>query len=172
MAAARKGDGLRREGELASGDRARAPQRGSRAPWSRLAREGASIAAAVAIAALVLYALGIGCPIKFFSGVSCPGCGLTRAWLEALQLHFDVAFAYHPLFWAVPVAGALVLLWTYRGSRVALAFTVVLIAAFLGLWVLRMAVQGDLELFCTAAGAGDVVNVSAPGWMSLLPHGA
>ena len=34
---------------------------------------------------ILLYVTGIGCPIKFWTGVSCPGCGMTRAWLAALS---------------------------------------------------------------------------------------
>lgn len=70
----------------------------------RILRSCCALAALVAIVALVLGATGIGCPIKFMTGISCPGCGMTRAWLEALQLHLSVALAYHPLFWAVPLA--------------------------------------------------------------------
>ena len=29
---------------------------------------------------------------------------MTRAWLAALRLDFAAAFAYHPLFWVVPIA--------------------------------------------------------------------
>lgn len=43
-----------------------------------------------------------GCPIKLLTGISCPGCGMTRAWIQLLQLHPASAFSYHPLF-AVPV---------------------------------------------------------------------
>ena len=44
-----------------------------------------------------------GCPIKYFTGISCPGCGMTRAWIAALHLDFAGAFAFHPLFFTVPL---------------------------------------------------------------------
>lgn len=44
-----------------------------------------------------------GCPIHFFLGVSCPGCGMTRAWLALLHLDISGAFAAHPLFWLAPL---------------------------------------------------------------------
>lgn len=53
---------------------------------------------------LLLAAVGIGCPIKFVTGISCAGCGMTRAWLALLRLDVRTAFAYHPLFWLPPVA--------------------------------------------------------------------
>ena len=51
----------------------------------------------------VLAIAGIGCPIKFMTGISCPGCGMTRAWLSVLHIDFGSAFAFHPLFWILPV---------------------------------------------------------------------
>lgn len=50
----------------------------------------------------IFYITGIGCPIRWLTGISCAGCGLTRACLSALQLQFQDAFYYHPLFWVVP----------------------------------------------------------------------
>ncbi len=48
------------------------------------------------------------CPFDFLWGVSCPGCGMTRAFL-ALLLQRDIraAFYYHPLFPAVIIAAVL-----------------------------------------------------------------
>lgn len=42
--------------------------------------------------------IGIGCPIKFLTGVPCAGCGMTRAWICLLHLDIKGAFYYHPLF--------------------------------------------------------------------------
>lgn len=43
--------------------------------------------------------MGITCPILFMTGISCAGCGMTRAWMSLLRLDFKSAFYYHPLFW-------------------------------------------------------------------------
>lgn len=51
----------------------------------------------------IVYLLPFTCPILALTGIPCPGCGLTRAWLAALGGRFAEAFAFHPLFWAVPV---------------------------------------------------------------------
>ncbi|SFU99685.1 DUF2752 domain-containing protein [Butyrivibrio sp. INlla21] len=53
--------------------------------------------------------VGIGCPIRFLTGVSCPGCGTTRGVHSALLLDFKSAFRFHPLFW-VPLPAAIVIL--------------------------------------------------------------
>lgn len=52
---------------------------------------------------MFLHFTKIGCPIKFLTGISCPGCGMTRAWLSVLHFNFSDAFYYHPLFWIVPI---------------------------------------------------------------------
>lgn len=61
--------------------------------------------AVLAVAALytVFSILGIGCPIKWATGISCAGCGMTRAYLSLLHLDIKHAFIYHPLFWSVPL---------------------------------------------------------------------
>lgn len=46
---------------------------------------------------------GITCPIKFLTGISCAGCGMTRAYLALLHFDLKQAFYYHPLFWLPPI---------------------------------------------------------------------
>ena len=52
---------------------------------------------------LFLYFMGIGCPIRFLLGVCCPGCGLTRAYIQLLHGNFNLAFICHPLFFLPPI---------------------------------------------------------------------
>ena len=62
-------------------------------------KEEIAALAVIAVFYIVLQGLGISCPIKFVTGISCAGCGMTRAW-KALLFHGDFrqAFYYHPLF--------------------------------------------------------------------------
>ena len=118
-------------------------------------------------AALVLHILGIGCPVKALTGVSCPGCGMTRAWLSLLALRLPEALSYHPLFWMPPVAFAVTLLddGQRRWPRFAL---VVLLVALLAVWVARMGMPDDTSLIVRSTASGDVVNIGIPLWMRLL----
>lgn len=52
---------------------------------------------------IMLDILGIGCPIRFLTGISCLGCGMTRAWFAVLRLDLKSAFYYHPAFWLPPL---------------------------------------------------------------------
>ncbi len=54
---------------------------------------------------------GVGCPIRFLTGIPCAGCGMTHAALSLLRGHFTEAFAYHPLCFALPFAA---LAWFFR----------------------------------------------------------
>lgn len=71
---------------------------------AELIRRALSCIGALFVAWLALYLLDIGCVFRLMTGIPCPGCGMTRAWLAALRLDFTAAFAYHPLFWVVPIA--------------------------------------------------------------------
>lgn len=67
---------------------------------------------------------------------------MTRAWLAALRLDFAAAFAYHPLFWVVPIAFALAfvreevaLSKLKRGIDIAVVVLCVLVVA---VWIVRL----------------------------------
>ena len=93
--------------------------------------------AAVAMLYLIFHLVGIGCPIKFFTGVSCAGCGMTRAWMRVLHLDFLGAWNYHPLYWTVPV-GAAAFLLKKRYPTAGKVILGVIIALFVVVYIARM----------------------------------
>lgn len=93
---------------------------------------------AIAVCYGLLQLVGITCPIRFFTGLSCPGCGMTRAWLAVLRLDLAAAFAWHPLFWTVPLAGVLFLLRDRLPQRVVRGAAWGLCALFLGVYAFRL----------------------------------
>lgn len=72
-----------------------------------------------------LQILGITCPIKALTGVSCPSCGMTRAWFNLLRLDFNRAFYYHPLF-SFPLFFAIIYFFKDKFSKKFLRFLFVL----------------------------------------------
>ncbi len=86
----------------------------------------------------VLFLLGITCPIKFVTGVSCPGCGMTRAWLSLLRLDVGAAFSYHPLFLLGPMLAAGFLLRDRLSPTLVRVGTWVLTSAFLIVYLVRL----------------------------------
>ncbi|WP_394966820.1 DUF2752 domain-containing protein [Candidatus Allofournierella merdipullorum] len=113
------------------------------------------LAALAAIAALyvALHFLGMGCPIKAITGVSCAGCGMTRAWLEVLSGNWAAAFAYHPLFWTIPL-GVLVFLFRRRlPRRLTSALLWAAGIAFVAVYAVRLADPTDsVVVFAPEAG--------------------
>ena len=61
------------------------------------------ITLAFAAAVVALYACDIGCVFRYFLGIRCPGCGLTRALISLLSLDFALAAETHPLIFVTPV---------------------------------------------------------------------
>lgn len=56
-----------------------------------------------AVLVAVWIILQLPCVIRYVTGLICPGCGMTRAWLAVLRLDIGGAFQQHPMFWSVPV---------------------------------------------------------------------
>ena len=54
-----------------------------------------SAIAVVVLLYLILEGFGITCPIKFLTGISCAGCGMSRAWRAVFYLDFARAFYFH-----------------------------------------------------------------------------
>lgn len=46
---------------------------------------------------------GKSCPFRILFGISCPTCGMTRAFVSLIHLDIKSAFYYHPLFFTAPV---------------------------------------------------------------------
>ena len=84
---------------------------------------------------VLLSILGIGCPIRWITGISCAGCGMTRAYLSLLHLSIKQAFIYHPLFWSVPLV--LLVFVLHRAGKVParIANCVKYLTAFLFIFV-------------------------------------
>ena len=94
------------------------------------------------LAVVLLYAFfhvsGIGCPIHYATGVSCPGCGMTRAAFALLRFHFADAFHYHPLVYVMPLIVLIFLIKRHISKRLyqILIFTFILL--FVTIYLVRM----------------------------------
>lgn len=92
---------------------------------------------------VILHLLGIGCPIKYLTGISCAGCGMVRAWGCLLKLDFTGAFHYHPLFILPPVGVALFLFRKKFSKRQFEICVFVIAALFIAVYVFRFFNAGD-----------------------------
>lgn len=94
-------------------------------------------AAALGIIAIAAFYLTVGCPIRFFTGVSCPGCGMSRAAAHLARLDFAGAFHYHPVIFAMPVFAA-AFIWSRKRPRAKTAVLTVFCVLMAGVWLWRM----------------------------------
>ena len=101
-------------------------------------QERAKISLLILAAYIILSLLHIGCPIRFTTGISCPGCGMTRAVLSALRFDFHSAFYDHPLFIITPFMFYLFLFEDYINPRLYKAFWAVIIILFLIVYLVRL----------------------------------
>ena len=104
----------------------------------RYLRETLTVPLGLALAALLLHLLGIGCPIRRLTGIPCAGCGMSRALLLLLQGRLREAAAYHPLVFLAPAALAV---WCFRRRippRMMKALLAAAIAAFITVYVIRL----------------------------------
>lgn len=85
----------------------------------------------------VISLLGIGCPIRFLTGISCLGCGMTRACAALLQLDFAAAIQYHPLVFLLPVFALLFLFREKLGAYENWIWSVVFVL-FLTVYLFRL----------------------------------
>ena len=106
--------------------------------WSKYKSE---ICAVIGILLLYLFffAVGITCPIKFLTGVSCPGCGMSRACMHAAKLDLSSAFAYHPMWITIPFVVTFLVLFKWKKKKTAFNITLYTFAALMiGVYIYRM----------------------------------
>lgn len=109
--------------------------------------------AGLGIVILFTYVSGIGCPIKWLTGISCAGCGMTRALFYAVLLQFDKAFYYHPLFWMMPFLVLLYLFWEKLAAKVQKIIVWAVIVCFAAVYFARL-FDSAQEVVTAAPGAG------------------
>lgn len=86
----------------------------------------------------IIELLGVTCPIKFLTGISCAGCGMSRAWLSVLQGNIDMAFYYHPLFLLVIPLIIFMVLAHKTNKKIFKVILVIILIIFITVYFIRM----------------------------------
>ena len=118
-----------------------------------------AVGAVIAVYA-VLRVFGITCPIKYVTGVSCPGCGMTRAYLCLFRFDFAGAFHYHPLFFVPPLVLLVYLFKNRIPKKLYSAFLLTMAVLFVIIYVVRLiSPENDVVVFRPAEGkAAELFN--------------
>lgn len=82
----------------------------------------------------------IKCPLYYVIGIPCPSCGMTRAYLSLLRGNILQAFSMHPLWWCLPFAVLIPIVWKIKTGNVhILKIEIpVLFILFIGVYAIRM----------------------------------
>ena len=87
-----------------------------------------------------------GCPFRFLTGFTCPGCGTTRALHQILHGHFDTAFTLNPLLLlAIPFALFALIRYSVivmrggvpRGNTLPAQYVYAIFFVILSFWIFR-----------------------------------
>ena len=98
---------------------------------------------AICIFYLLMGRIGIGCPIRFFTGIPCFGCGMTRALFSLLKLDFSTAFHFHPLFF-LPIPYIILLLFKDKISiKIFRNISIFLASIFILVYFMRLLDPND-----------------------------
>ena len=104
--------------------------------------------AAVVVLYVILESFGVTCPIKYITGISCAGCGMSRAWIALLHFNLHEAFMYHPLFFLPPVVVIVMLLKSKIKIKFYKIFMFTMAGAFVIVYLYRMFIgTGDIVVF-------------------------
>ena len=104
--------------------------------------------AAVVVLYVILESFGVTCPIKYITGISCAGCGMSRAWIALLHFNIHDAFMYHPLFFLPPVVVIVMLLKSKINIKFYKIFMFTIAGAFVIVYLYRMFIgDGNVVVF-------------------------
>lgn len=81
------------------------------------------------------------CPMLMITGFPCPGCGLTRAGIALLKLHFIRAFSIHPMIYPIAVFILVFLFRRYvllKSNQGMVRFAVMILVGLVLVYVYRM----------------------------------
>lgn len=97
---------------------------------------------------LVLLYFFYECPMEHVIGISCPGCGMTRALISFIKLDFKMAFHYHPLFPLVIILAIGYLIDLFKivqfNKKVKNIILWISLAAFIIVYLIRMFSGSDI----------------------------
>ena len=78
------------------------------------------------------------CRMRAFTGMPCPGCGMTRAYLSLLHGNIKEAFFYHPLFLLPVFILILLALQSKKGVKIPKALWIAILVLLLLVYLVRM----------------------------------
>jgi len=108
-------------------------------------KEYSTLAFTVLLVIALMYVSGIGCPIRYMTGIPCPGCGMSRACVSLILLDFEQALRYHPMVYAMPIFVVLYI-WARHKGKSGNAILWIACALFIITYLIRILIFKDAVL--------------------------
>ncbi len=106
----------------------------------------------IIIAAVSPFYFIFGCPIRFFTGISCMGCGMSRAATALLHFDFETALHMHPLIFIMPIVVVIFLIRKRLPKKIANVLLFCFIALMLIVYIYRLCTGSDIVYIRPAEG--------------------
>ena len=108
----------------------------------------------VVVGVTVFFVFKLPCPSQYLFGVSCPGCGITRAFLAVFSGDIALAFKMHP-FWIALIPCVVVgfILHFTKKEKAFYIFTVSALVVYIGVWIVRLILGDSVVAFNLESGA-------------------
>lgn len=106
----------------------------------------------VTFALITPFYLTLGCPIQFFTGISCLGCGMSRAALALLKCDFSLAFEMHPMIFLMPLTAVVIFFGKKLPKKLTVAFFAVISVLMIITYIYRIATGSDVIHFAPENG--------------------
>ena len=90
------------------------------------------------IISILPFYFAFGCPIRFLTGISCMGCGMSRAAEALLHFDFSTALRMHPLIFIMPAAAVLIILHKRLPRKLINSLTAILCALMIIVYLIRL----------------------------------
>ena len=87
---------------------------------------------------LILFITDIGCLTRFFTGICCMGCGMTRAVIHLAKGDVVGAIHYHPLVFTLPVIVVLFVFKNRINKKILNILLIFIIVLFITVYVIRL----------------------------------
>lgn len=103
----------------------------------------------IALFYLFIESIGITCPIKFITGISCAGCGMSRAYVSLIKGDVAMAFYYHPLFMLPPVLLLSLIFRNRMNDKMFKVLISICVILFVAVYVFRLIDTSDDIVVCS-----------------------
>ena len=125
----------------------------SRKEWLRKHQDLILVPAVLIVYVGASFILPMKCPILWLTGISCPGCGITRALISLCRLDFATAWQYNPMiYYLIPLMPTLLVLYLRNAKKAVETLLAISAALMILVWLCRLLLHCPVLTFAPSQG--------------------